>query len=76
MRTIAIAMICMLLLVAVFGHNHIAEDRPMPEPIDFHGKFSYSGCGSAFADIFGQLSLLYGDLYGTTGLNTAFYRIY
>ena len=75
MRTFAIAML-MMIVISVFAHKHIEADKPLPEPVDFHGKFTYKGCWAGFADIFGQLSLLYGDLYGTAGLNTAFYRIY
>ena len=54
----------------------LPTDKPMPEPIDFHAPFKYESCGSAFGDIFKQLTLIYGDVYGSQGLNTAFYRMY
>ena len=54
----------------------LETDKPMPEPIDFHAPFTYETCGSAFGDIFKQVTLIYGDLYGSNGLNTAFYRMY
>ena len=43
----------------------LATDKPMPEPIDFHAPFHYETCGSAFGDIFKQLTLIYGDVYGS-----------
>jgi hypothetical protein len=54
----------------------LPTDKPMPEPIDFHAPFKYETCGGAFSDIFKQLTLIYGDVYGSQGLNTAFYRMY
>mmetsp|Transcript_22237 Transcript_22237/g.24725 ORF Transcript_22237/g.24725 Transcript_22237/m.24725 type:complete len:100 (+) Transcript_22237:38-337(+) len=45
-------------------------------PIDFHSPFAYSSCGGAIADIINQIVIIYGDIYGTQGLNTVIFRAY
>jgi len=85
MKSIFLVLVVLLSFAAVeakFAFNKerlvapLETDKPMPEPIDFHAPFKYETCGSAFGDIFKQMTLLYGDLYGSQGLNTAFYRMY
>ena len=77
MKTFILFAALALLFVAVSATTvQSTSDKPMPSPVDFHKNFSYSGCGAAFGDIAKQITLLYGDLYGTAGLNTAFYRIF
>jgi hypothetical protein len=70
------ALAIFLALATVAYSQVLPTDKPLPQPVDFHKPFSYTTCGSAFKDIFTQITLLYGDLYGSIGLNTAFFRIY
>ena len=46
------------------------------DPIDFHAPFKYTSCKGAIFDLINQFLLLYGDIYATTGLNTALFRVY
>mmetsp|Transcript_28556 Transcript_28556/g.32638 ORF Transcript_28556/g.32638 Transcript_28556/m.32638 type:complete len:97 (-) Transcript_28556:34-324(-) len=47
-----------------------------PEPIDFHKQFSYQSCKEGVYDLINQAVVLYGDVYGTVGINTALYRFW
>lgn len=85
MKSIFVLLVAVLFISAVQAKFFIDKeklvaplptDKPMPEPIDFHAPFKYTSCGSAFGDIFHQLTLIYGDVYGSQGLNTAFFRMY
>ena len=73
MKTLCILAIFLTLSIVVSSQT---TDKPMPEPVDFHAPFAYSTCGTAFKDIFKQITLIYGDLYGSIGLNTAFFRLW
>jgi hypothetical protein len=81
MRVAIVACIAITLFAVASAYDvdvplHREGDKPLPTPVDFHKDFTYDGCGAAFKDIIGQVTLLYGDMYGSVGLNTAFYRLY
>mmetsp|Transcript_42043 Transcript_42043/g.76320 ORF Transcript_42043/g.76320 Transcript_42043/m.76320 type:complete len:99 (+) Transcript_42043:1-297(+) len=46
------------------------------EVYDFHPVFKYSSCASGIGDLINQAVVAYGDIYGTSGIHTAFATVY